>query len=366
MKYILLNTLLLLLSFSFFACKQSPKPEQAEAHKLVLNDSLRQLISIDTATMRQISTPLNLSGKITFVQDKVVKVFPLFGGNVIEVHAELGDYVQKGALLATIRSSEIADFQQQEIEAKTNLEVAQKNVDVANDMAASGLSSEREVLVAQKELDNAKAQLKKNKEILSIYNISENSLYSLKSPVSGFVVEKNINREMQIRSDNSAEVFTISGLDEVWVIANVYESDINKIKLNNPAQIKVTAYPNELWDAKIEKIYNVLDPESKTMMVRMKLANPDYKLKPGMFAQIQTVNSQLEAKPEICIDKNAIIFDNNKQYVVAINDDNEFEVKEITTKTVSGSYAVISAGLAESERIVNKNALLIYNAVSAN
>jgi len=364
MKYIT-HSLLLLFVLSLFSCKQNSKPEQVE-HKLVLTDSLQQLISIDTAVMRSISTPLNLSGQITFVQDKVVEVFPLFGGNVVEVHAELGDYVKKGTLLATLRSSEIADFQQQEIEAKTNLEVAQKNFDVAKDMESSGLSSEREVLVAQKELDNAKAQLKKIKEIISIYNISDNSLYSLKSPVSGFVVQKNINREMQIRSDNNTEVFTISGLDEVWVVANVYESDINKVKLGNPVQIKVSAYPDEVWNTKIEKIYNVLDPESKTMTIRMKLANLDYKLKPGMFAQIQTVNNQLEAKQEICISKNTIIFDNNSQYVVALNPDNEFNVKEITVKTISGNYAAISVGLSKNEQVVNKNALLIYNAVSAN
>ena len=364
MKYIT-HSLLLLFVLSLFSCKQNSNPEKVE-HKLVLTDSLQQLISIDTAVMRSISTPLNLSGQITFVQDKVVEVFPLFGGNVTEVHAELGDYVKKGTLLATLRSSEIADFQQQEIEAKTNLEVAQKEFDVAKDMESSGLSSEREVLVAQKELDNAKAQLKKIKEIISIYNISDNSLYSLKSPVSGFVVQKNINREMQIRSDNDTEVFTISGLDEVWVIANVYESDINKVKLGNPVQIKVSAYPDEVWNTNIEKIYNVLDPESMTMTIRMKLANLDYKLKPGMFAQIQTVNNQLEAKQEICISKNAIIFDNNSQYVVALNPDNEFYVKEITVKTISGNYAAISVGLSENERVVNKNALLIYNAVSAN
>lgn len=359
------HSLLLLFILTFSACKQNTKQEQPE-QKLTLTDSLQQLISIDTAVKRSISTPLNLSGQITFVQDKVVEVFPLFGGNVTEVHAELGDYVQKGSLLATIRSSEIADFQQQEIEAKTNLEVAQKNVDVATDMASSGLSSQKELLIAQKELDNAKAHLRKIKEIISIYHISDNSLYSLKSPVSGFVVQKNINREMQLRSDNSAEVFTISGLDEVWVIANVYESDISKIKLNNPAQIKVSAFPDETWNTQIEKIYNVLDPESKTMTIRMKLVNPDYKLKPGMFAQVQTTNAQLETQQEICINKNAIIFDNNKQYVVVITGSNEFEIKEITTKTISGNYAVISAGLAENERIVNKNALLIYNTISAN
>ena len=170
---------------------------------------------------------------------------------------------------------------------------------------------------------------------------------------------------MQLRSDNDTEVFTISGLDEVWIIANVYESDISKIKLNSPAKIFVSAYPNEFWDTRIEKIYNVLDPESKTMTIRMKLANPDYKLKPGMFAQVQTVNAQLETQQEICINKNAIIFDNDKQHVVVIKPDDEFEVKEITVKTISGDYAAI-IGLAENDRIVNKNALLIYNAVSAN
>ena len=364
MKYIS-QSLLLIFVFALFSCKQNPTQEQTE-QKFILTDSLLQLITIDTVAIRSISTPLNLSGQITFVQDKVVEVFPLFGGNVVEVHAELGDYVQKGSLLATIRSSEVADFQQQEVEVMTNLEVAQKNFDVAKDMASSGLSSQREVLIAQKELDNAKAQLKKIREIISIYNISDNSLYSLKSPVSGFVVQKNINREMQFRSDNNTEIFTISGLDEVWVIANVYESDISKIRLHNAARVMVSAFPNDFWDTRIEKIYNVLNPESKTMTIQMKLANPDYKLKPGMFTQVQTENAQLESRQEICISKNAIIFDNNKQYVVAIKESGEFEVKEIATKTISGDYAVISSGLVENEQIVNKNALLIYTAISAN
>lgn len=357
--------LILLLATVVFSCKQKTQ-EDTGIHKTMLTDSLKKLISIDTVIMKSISTPIHLSGQITFAQDKVVEVFPLFGGNVTEVYVELGDYVQKGALLATIRSSEVADYQQQEIEVKANLEIAQKNLEVALDMSESGLSSQKEVLVAQKELDNAKAQFTKIKEILSIYNISDNSTYSLKSPVSGFVVQKNINREMQLRSDNNTDVFTISGLDEVWVTANVYESDIAKIQLNNPAQVKVTALPNKIWNTTIEKIYNILDPESKTMTIRMKLANPEFNLKPGMFAQVQTVNTQLKTPKELCIDKNAIVFDNNRSYIVAIMPDNEFEIREISIKTISGNDAAILSGLRENEQIVNKNALLIYNAILAN
>ena len=363
MKYA--SIFILFLTIVLFSCKGKTQ-EETVIPKITLTDNWKGLISIDTAIIRDISTSIQLSGQITFAQDKVVEVFPLFGGNVTEVYVELGDYVEKGALLATIRSSEVADYQQQEIEVKANLEVAQKNLDIALDMSQSGLSSQKEVLVAQKELDNAQAQFRKIKEILSIYNISDNSTYSLKSPVSGFVVQKNINREMQLRSDNNTDVFTISGLDEVWVIAHVYESDIAKVQLNNPAQIRVTALPDEVWDTRIEKVYNILDPENKTMTVRMKLANPGYKLKPGMFAQVQTVNSLLKAQNKLCIDKNAVVFDNDRNYVVVITPDNEFEVREIVVHTISDQYAAISSGLRENERIVNKNALLIYNAVLAN
>ncbi|MDD2191017.1 MAG: efflux RND transporter periplasmic adaptor subunit [Bacteroidales bacterium] len=365
MKYIVSNSLLLVFTILLFSCKQNVKSEKIE-QQLILTDSLQNLISVDTAIMRYITTPLNLSGQVAFVEDKMVEIFPLFGGNVVEIYAELGSYVKKGSPLATIRSSEVADFQQQEIEAQANLEIAEKDLDVANDMAKSGLSSRKEILFAQKKLDNARAQLKKIKEIISIYNISGNSLYSLKSPVSGFVVKKNITREMQLRSDNNHNVFTISGLDEVWIIANVYESDISKIKLNNPAQVKISAFPKKIWNTKIEKIYNILDPESKTMMVRMKLSNHDYKLKPGMFAQVQTTNSQLKAEREVSINKNALIFNNNNQYVVIIKPDNTFEVKEIKVKTITGDYAAIMSGLNENDRVVNENALLIFNAITAN
>lgn len=252
MKYIVSNSLLLVFTILLFSCKQNVKSEKIE-QQLILTDSLQNLISVDTAIMRYITTPLNLSGQVAFVEDKMVEIFPLFGGNVVEIYAELGSYVKKGSPLATIRSSEVADFQQQEIEAQANLEIAEKDLDVANDMAKSGLSSRKEILFAQKKLDNARAQLKKIKEIISIYNISGNSLYSLKSPVSGFVVKKNITREMQLRSDNNHNVFTISGLDEVWIIANVYESDISKIKLNNPAQVKISAFPKKYGILKLKR-----------------------------------------------------------------------------------------------------------------
>lgn len=366
MKYRISSYLLIAFALILFSCNKNNISEEKIETEIILNDSILEFISIDTAIIRSISTPIKLSGEVSFIKDKIVEVFSLFGGNVVEVHAELGDYVKKGSPLATIRSSEIADFQQEEIEAKTNLEIANKNFEIIKGMANSGLSSEKDLLFAQKELDNAKAKLRKIKEIISIYNIYDNSLYSLKSPISGFVVEKNITREMQLRSDNNLELFTISDLDEVWIIANVYESDISKIGLNNPAIITISAFPNMVFESKIEKIYNILNSESKTMTIRIKLPNPNYKLKPGMFAQVETINNELKSQKEVSIDKNALIFDNDKQYVVKIRTDNKFEIQEVKIKTTTSKYAAISSGLEENDKIINKNAILIFNAISDN
>ena len=88
-------------------------------------------------------------------------------------------------------------------------------------MFASGMASERDVLQARQELGNAEAEEKRITEIFSIYHLAGKSLYIVKAPVSGFIVEKNINKEMQIRSDQNDEMFVISGLENVWVMADV-------------------------------------------------------------------------------------------------------------------------------------------------
>lgn len=354
----ILNIFFLMLLLS--SCNKAMEPPLAKS-RLILSDSLLEVLSIDTVRSIHFEQVHNLSGKITFAEERVVEIFPMFGGNVVEVRAELGDFVDKGSILAVLRSSEVADYQQQEMEADSKLQIAQKNFDVAIDMSSSGLMSEKDVLIAQKELENAQSQLTKIKEIISIYNISGNSQYAIKSPVSGFVVKKNINREMQLRSDNNMEIFTISGLDEVWVLANIYERDINKIKINDGAEIIVSAYPDMVWKASIDKIYNILDPQSKTMTMRIKLANPDFILKPGMFARVKTTSRQPFSHKEICVDEHALIFDDNKHHIVVVKDDKGFEIRVVEVSAIVNGMAAISSGVNENELIVNRNSLLIYN-----
>ena len=123
-------------------------------------------------------------------------------------------------------------------------------------MFRSGMASERDKLQAGQEVANAKAELKRIDEVYAIYHITGNSTYEIKSPVSGFVIEKNVSRNMQIRSDQTEAMFTISGLDNVWVMADVYESDISKVYEGAPVRITTLAYREKKFTGTVDKVYN--------------------------------------------------------------------------------------------------------------
>ena len=278
---------------------------------LLLNDSLQEIITLDTVRDTPLTNELLLNGRVSFNPERVAHVYPIFGGNVTSVHAEVGDYVGKGDVLAVIRSGEIADIDKQRKEAEHQLAIANRNLEATQDMARSGMASDRDFLQAQQEQADADAETKRIQEMYSIYNITAPSTYVVKAPVSGFIIDKNINRDMQIRSDQGEEMFTISGLDDVWVMADVYEGDISKVKEGATVRITTLAYKDMEFTGTIDKVYHMIDQESKTMSARVKLRNEKYMLKPGMFTNVY-VQSAVKGESMPCVNAHAVIFEDGK------------------------------------------------------
>ena len=346
------------------ACGGQTETPKEISQELFLTDSLQNVVSVDTVYTHEVTDELTLNGRVTFNQEQVARVFPIFGGTVTEVSAEIGDHVSKGDVLAIIRSGEVADYEKQKKEAEQQLIIARRNLQSVQDMFTSGMASERDVLQARQELSNAEAEEKRITEIFSIYHLAGKSLYLVKAPVSGFIVEKNINKEMQIRSDQNDEMFTISGLENVWVMADVYESDISKVHEGAPVRITTLAYPDKEFSGKIDKVYNMLNDESKTMSVRVKLTNEDYLLKPGMFTNVCVISKASDKKlPRI--DSHALVFENGKNYVVAADANGKLTIKEVEVYRQLSKACYLSSGVQEGDHILNKNVLLVYNALNA-
>ena len=169
---------------------------------------------------------------------------------------------------------------------------------------------------------------------------------------------------MQIRSDQNDEMFVISGLENVWVMADVYESDISKVHENAPVRITTLAYPDKEFTGKIDKVYNMLNDESKTMNVRVKLTNENYLLKPGMFTNVYVISRSSDNQlPRI--DSHALVFEDGKNFVVTVDAAGKLAVKEVEVYRQLSKECYLSSGVQEGDRILNKNVLLVYNALNA-
>ena len=116
------------------ACSGKGEQPKVEPTTLCLTDNLLRIVSVDTVHVREVVDELTLNGRVTFNQDQVANVYPMFGGNVTELRAEIGDFVHKGEVLAVIRSGEVADYEKQLKEAEQQLLLARRNMDATQDM----------------------------------------------------------------------------------------------------------------------------------------------------------------------------------------------------------------------------------------
>ncbi|MGC4057854.1 MAG: efflux RND transporter periplasmic adaptor subunit [Chitinophagaceae bacterium] len=326
--------------------------------------SPKMLASTTTATAGDLplKNELNFYGKITADANKMIEIFPVVGGNVTKVYVELGDYVQKGQLLATIRSTEVAGFEKEMEDANNDVLVARNNLKVTQEMYEGKLNSERDVIEAKSQLEKANSQQQRIRETYQIYNIRKGATYEVHAPISGYVIQKNINEGMLLRSDKTDNIFDIADINDVWAIANVNESDINEVRLGIDASVTTLSYPDKIYNGKVDKIFNVIDPETKAMKVRIKLNNADNMLKPEMRATIKM--SYSEDRSMIAIPSKAIVFDKSKYFVMIFKDRSNIETRQIEVYRQVGDTSYISGGLKEGEKVMTTNQLLVYDALN--
>lgn len=353
--------LVIVISLVFSSCFK-PKPLDEIQETFVLSDTMLHSIRLDTVKALQLKNELSLYGKISADFNKMIEVYPIVGGNVISVNVELGDYVQKGQLLATIRSTEVAGYEQEYLDAKADLITAKNNLKVAQELFQGKLNTERDVIEANAQVDKSQAQLNKIQEIYRIYNLKNGSKYEVRSPISGFVIQKDINQDMLLRSDRTDNIFDIAQIDEVWAIANVNESDINQVKLGYDANITTLSYPDKIFKGKVDKIFNIIDPETKAMKIKIILQNHEYLLKPEMRASINL--HYLESDSMLAVPTKSIIFDKSKSFVMVYKDRTKVETRQITIYRQLDDVTYISSGVNKNEAVISKNQLLIYDALN--
>jgi len=351
-------TIFLISATFMFSCKNE-EINQPNRGKYIIPDSLLKVTSFDTIKKCPIVNTITLTGNIDFDQDHQVNIFPLVSGNIQDIKVQLGDYVTEGQPLALIKSSEMAGYSNNLIVAETNLKAAKKQLDAAEDLYKSGLSSQLDVTNAQVNYDQAIAQLEMVKRVLKINGNNTKGDYIVKAPISGFIVQKNVTNNTAIRADNGSNLFTISDLKNVWVQGNVYESNISKIHVGEPVTVTTVSYPDRVFNGKIDKMVNVLDPANKVMKIRVVLSNEDYALKPQMYANVDV--TEKEDKEAFCVPINAVVFDHSKYYVMVYHGKGVADITQVDILSKNNDKYYLRSGVKEDDVIITTNTMQVFD-----
>jgi membrane fusion protein, heavy metal efflux system len=356
---------LLLIIILFIAGCKGPQPQAedqvTDSNLVELNSIQMHQITMDTAAIEEERTDLVLTGKVTFDMDYLSPVYSFVSGNVVKVDVSQGDYVKKGQTLAVLKSADVSNYQGQYAVAEGQLKTATRNLDIAKELYKTKVYSDKDVMQAQNDYKAAVAGLKTIETYLKTYKVTgsdTNAFYTITSPIDGYVVSKTVVEGMNVRTDNTNPLFTVSYLKTVWVAANVYENDIPQIAVGDSADITTVAYPDKKIKGTISKIANMLDSSANSMQARIVLDNSAGLLKAGMFANV--IVHLDKKKKAIAIHKEALVFYNNDYYVMVFKGDHKFEKRKISIEGTNELSAYISKGLEKNEIVVCKNSLYVY------
>ncbi len=354
--YIYALTGLLMMS----ACTEKDKQEDAEKQLTAIEK--QKVTATTTAELRSVDDELILNGDVSCDETLLRKIYIPCTGRVSGMKIEIGDYVSAGQCLATIHSEGAADYRKSIANADADIRIAEREYRMQKDMHASGMASDKDLEEAKERMLIAKTEKQRLHDVAAINGYNGKSNASLSSPISGYIINKRIYNDSYVSDDNNDDpAIEIADLRRVWIIADVYESDIAKIKLGAKADVTTMAFPESVFHGKIDKIYSVLDNESKTMKIRISLANPKGQLKPGMFANVH-VRLSGNGKAMPAVPSSAVVFENGHDYVMVETNPKKYKRQEIEVAQEANGIAYISQGLQGGEKVITKNALLYFNA----
>ena len=360
MKTIKLLFGLLFIARVLSSCSSNDSEAATPDNYAAISDSIIKTVQTSPAQAESEAEVIKLNGKIQPNEAMQAKVYALVSGKIKSVNVELGDHVKKGQQLAIIQSTEVAGVSNDLTLAESDVALTKKSLETTKDLYDGKLATEQDFINAKVAYNKALSELNRAKQVSAITG-GKSAAYIVTAPLSGYIIEKNITNNSEVRSDNNTALFAIADLSDVWVIANVYEADMNNIALGEEVKVNTLADAQKDYTGKIDKIYNVLDPSTRTMKVRISMNNPNGELKPEMFATV-TVAGKPSANRVLTIPSEAIVLDNSKNFVV-VKDGNKMQIKEIQIIKRVDPKAYVT-GISEGEQVVTNSQVFLYQALN--
>jgi cobalt-zinc-cadmium efflux system membrane fusion protein len=327
-------------------------------------------IATADVALHPVGNVLATTGRIAFSDSRVAHVFSPVTGRVTRLAAALGDSVGRGAPLAVIESPDLGTAVSDLEKADADLVAAQRELERQKELYDAHAAAQRDFEAAESAFRKARAEkaraAQKSSLLASGRSGGGEGGYILRAPIAGDVVARTATLGMEVQGQYSggaaAELFTVGALDPVWVLADVFEVDLPRVKIGAPAAVSVVAYPDRLFRGRVDWISGAFDPATRTVKVRCIIDNGDRLLRPEMYA---TVALTTGARPSLAVPRTAVVRAGEQTIAFvdkgASPDGGERYERRIVAvdDAEGGDYLPVLRGLAPGERVVSSGAVLL-------
>jgi len=370
---IFVAALYLPLSFLLLGCnetKADPKAE-APAPATVEPDLDSNNFKVDhpeqfplaTAVEYKAAPGLNVTGVVQPDIARAVPVISLASGRVVEIKARLGDQVKKGQLLLRVQSNDVSGAYQTYLKAVNDERLGRQQLERAQILFDKGAIAKSAIEQAEDTEGDAKADLNAATEQLHLLGIDKDhpsGIVDIVAPTSGVITDQQVTTAAGVQGLSGPNPFTISDLSYVWIVCDVYENDLDAVRVDQSADIRLNAYPDQVFKGRIDNILPVLDPNIRTAKVRVEVPNPGL-MRVGMFVTATFYGKQAEARA--AVPAAAILHLHDREWVYTPISAGHFKRMEVVSgKMLPENMQEVVSGIKPGDRVVS-NALALQNTV---
>ncbi len=322
-------------------------------------------IKIDAVRFESARKQLTATGKIQFNEDRTARILAPLPGQVLDLQVRVGDSIAKDQLLFSIKSREVSSLVSDYLESQRDVDLAQKTYNMTKDLFEHQAASRISFQQAESDLAKANTHVARAEEAIRVLGIDPKeaakdgglrSLVPVRSPMSGTLIERSLTPGQYVQADSTA-LLTVADLSTVWVLVDVFERDIHLVRPGQKVQVVAAAYPDRRFTATVERISDKVDPDSRTLKVRLLVSNPEFLLKPEMFV---TASLELSAgDTAMFVPASAVFTEDGKSYVFAAINDRRFERRQVVAAPDAEGRLRVTGGLRAGEKIVSDGAILL-------
>lgn len=316
------------------------------------------------ATPVPISDPIN--ARVAYDEDATARISVSFSGRITSLKAAAGDAVKVGQVLAEIDSPDFGAASADLNKARADEERKRQLVERAKTLVPGEAISMKDWEALQSDL--AQAQAERARAELRLKNLNPHGLtvrgqrVSLASPIAGVITERNASAALEVSPALQAPLFVVTDLRRLWVLIDLPEKLIGRIKVGDAVAVESDAFAGERFKAKITQVGQLVDPNSRRVVARGEIENPNRKLLPEMYVRASVLQTSGKG---VRVPNNAIINRGIYSFVFVQSTDREFQRRMVKLLTHGSDHSYVGEGLEGGERIVVKGALLLDAEISA-